>query len=89
LVDNPSNAKQHGAQIDKPLSPSPLFLPLSHIFKVKLNFKYKDLFKYWSTVHKSSALFPGQGVVVMQDYKNDDFFHLELLVQCMKSIIWI
>jgi hypothetical protein len=25
----------------------------------------------------------------MQDYKNDDFFHLELLVQCMKSIIWI
>jgi hypothetical protein len=56
---------------------------------VKLNFKYKDLFKYWSTFHKSTALFPGQGVVVMQDYKNDDFFHLELLVQCVKSIIWI
>jgi hypothetical protein len=59
-------------------------VPLSHIFKVKLNFKYEDLFKYWSAFHKSTALFPGQGVVVMQDYKNDDFFHLELLVQCMK-----
>jgi hypothetical protein len=32
--------------IDKPQSPLPLFLSLSHIFKVKLKFKFKYLFNH-------------------------------------------
>jgi hypothetical protein len=45
-------------------SPSLLFLPFSHIFKVKLKLKFKDLINYQNVFHKSKTFFPGHEVLV-------------------------